>query len=812
MSSNNEFPNKNYKKYIYQKSPNTYNYKISENSQINRGGYIYIDNITIYSDIEIDQNNENNNESNDNKNKVRYKNKVYNINNDSNLNNSEKVIEHLYSFRPNEINNSRKYYKIAYDFQNDEDEMKSNYDNYYNYNNNKNLKIFSEKVEAKIEKDNKNNKNKYTKNNNNDKEKLIVINATDNINDNYNNNDIYNNNHFVNFGKLYDKNKNNRIDSEEIEKQKGEEFQMKEVLKIKRMKKIIDNKDENRKENAFEKEDNSQDINLNMNNKKNNILEYSRFSKNKENSNRIISPSQTNIPTLRETKEKEKSFKLSEDFIKSPKLNKGYKKNIDLFNNINNINDNKNNNLNKYEYIKNRKNKEIKEEIKTNQGSPNNKITNKVYEISNIKKKEIKNNKNNQKLYSPNKNNIKVNNIKKVNTNSNLNLSSDKKEPKASSSNIYNNKNNLLKNQNIYSKNNLINQGDSNKKEKKLYNNSEGKEKKISFKKKKLLKLNEKNLEAISKPRTTEYQQIKFPYTPRIDKNNKAIREKRNRRSKKNLKRNKENSESNSNKKYKIPKYDLLNEYKINSREKIKEKYLTQDEQIKINSSLKKISNNSYKFAIKRMIRKIENIINIFKIQKDEKLSFIQIVQCLCTMRIINELIKTENIKDLNLKTFKNITKEIKEKDKKKLEELEFLEQFWFILNPTLEEFINYKLFSKIVKILFLSDYSKIKISTNDINNLLEENKIKLQNNTKGIFISPFRENALELKDIWQISKLIKIFLKLKSDLMDYKNNYSEIKKEQFKNELMKEREKEFLFHPNINKSNFIFKTPKYNY
>ena len=44
MSSNNEFPNKNYKKYIYQKSPNTYNYKISENSQINRGGYIYIDN------------------------------------------------------------------------------------------------------------------------------------------------------------------------------------------------------------------------------------------------------------------------------------------------------------------------------------------------------------------------------------------------------------------------------------------------------------------------------------------------------------------------------------------------------------------------------------------------------------------------------------------------------------------------------------------------------------------------------------------------------------------------------------------------
>ena len=44
MSNNNEFLNKKYKNYFYQKSPSTYNYKISENSQINRGENIYIHN------------------------------------------------------------------------------------------------------------------------------------------------------------------------------------------------------------------------------------------------------------------------------------------------------------------------------------------------------------------------------------------------------------------------------------------------------------------------------------------------------------------------------------------------------------------------------------------------------------------------------------------------------------------------------------------------------------------------------------------------------------------------------------------------
>ena len=54
--------------------------------------------------------------------------------------------------------------------------------------------------------------------------------------------------------------------------------------------------------------------------------------------------------------------------------------------------------------------------------------------------------------------------------------------------------------------------------------------------------------------------------------------------------------------------------------------------------------------------------------------------------------------------------------------------------------------------------------------------------------------------------------MKLKYDSMGYKSNYLELEKEQFKYELMNEREKECLFHPDLNKSNFIFKNPKYDY
>ena len=796
MSSNNEFQTKTNKKYFYQKvksknevsnkiqSPNKYNYTISENSKNeNKESNIYIGGIALYSNRESIVNNENNNEINYNKNKNSiYKNQDNNINNDNNIVGG---INHLYSFKPKETPSSPQFSKNISDFKDDEDEMKFNNKKYYN--NNKN---FSETVETKIEKDIKNNNN-IIKN-----EKLIIIDNIDNINDNDTNN--YNgHNHIVSLGKLNNENKEkNSNDSQDIQKQNKEESLMKKVLEIESIKKVIEEED-NGKENVIEEEDNFQEINL-LDKKQNNNFERHKFSMNKKNSNnKIISPSQTTIPKLKEAKVKEKSLKLLEDFIKSPKLNKGYKKNIDSYNNINN---NKNNNLNKYDYINYEKNKEKKEERKVNQGSPIKKKLNMVYKIPIKKKTEMKNKK---KLYSPNKNSIKVNNIIKIN---NSNINTENKTTNINLFNIFSNENNY------YSKENSINQADLNKIKKKLYTNSEGKEKVIVKKKPKIIKFNSRLLITPSKPRTNGYQPEKFSFTPIVDKKSQKIWKERIRRIEENLKTQEKHSESKSNKKLKSSIYDLLYEEGIKQNKKLKEKYLSENKKIKSDSNSKKILDNSYDFAKKAMNKNIDKIIKTFQNENDEKLSFIQYAQCLIGIRIINELIKADQIKDLNLDTIKNIVKNIKKNDQKKLEELEFIEQFWFILNPTSEEYIDCNLFSKIIKILFSSDNSKIKICSDDINNLLNEYNIELKNNKSGIFISPLRDKNFELNDIWEISKLIKKFLKLKSDLMGYKNNFSEFKKELFKNKLTKEREKELLFCPNLSESNFVFTNSKFDY
>ena len=91
------------------------------------------------------------------------------------------------------------------------------------------------------------------------------------------------------------------------------------------------------------------------------------------------------------------------------------------------------------------------------------------------------------------------------------------------------------------------------------------------------------------------------------------------------------------------------------------------------------------------MNKKIDNIIKKYVI--DDELSIVNIVQCLCSMRIINELIKFGQINDLNINIIETAVKNIKERDKKKLDELNFIEQIWFIINPSLKENINCILF-----------------------------------------------------------------------------------------------------------------------
>ena len=496
-----------------------------------------------------------------------------------------------------------------------------------------------------------------------------------------------------------------------------------------------------------------------------------------------ISHTDSSINKLTDTKVKNMPIKLLQDYIKDSKEIE------------------ENNNMNKY----NSKSKE-KEEIKVEPCSGNNNKKNMIYKGPIIKKTGIKNN----KLNSPYKKNVVVNNLNNAN---NSNYNSEKKIPSTISSfNIQSNKNNLIKNNGVYSKKNLINQSDLNNIRKKLYEDSEIKQNNKTEKKKpKIIKLKPRIPVTPTKPRRTKKTESKFSFSPLINKKSKAIWEKRNIKIEENSK-SPEKSLNNSNKKIKIPVYELLNEIGVNQKEKLKEKYMTENEKIKSDANIKKINNNAYDMAIKGMNKKIDKIIELLNIT-GEKISIVEMVKILCLLRIINALVKTEQIKDLNIKDLKLVIENRNKNDYKKSEELEFIEQLYFIINPTLEKNINCKMFTDLVKILFSSDNSKIKNISQEIKNLLDEYKIDSKNNKEGIYISPLREEqTFEQKDIWAIPKLIKSFLKLKTDKMAYKNNYFEFKREQLKNNLIEEKEKELKFHPEINKKNFVFKNSKYDY
>ena len=193
---------------------------------------------------------------------------------------------------------------------------------------------------------------------------------------------------------------------------------------------------------------------------------------------------------------------------------------------------------------------------------------------------------------------------------------------------------------------------------------------------------------------------------------------------------------------------------------------MTEKNNIILNANIKKINENCYDMAKNYMNKKIDKI--IMKYAKDDELSFVNIVQCLCIMRIINELIKVEQINDLDINMIKAAVNKNLVNDKKKLEEREFIEQLWFMINPTSKEYINSKLFSEIIKKLFMCDNSKIKSCSEEIKDELK--KYQNENKKEDIYygISPIREKTYEKNEIWSIQKLIKSFLKLKSDLKAY--------------------------------------------
>jgi hypothetical protein len=120
----------------------------------------------------------------------------------------------------------------------------------------------------------------------------------------------------------------------------------------------------------------------------------------------------------------------------------------------------------------------------------------------------------------------------------------------------------------------------------------------------------------------------------------------------------------------------------------------------------KKINKSSYSLVIDRINKKIDNVIK--KYSKNGKISIVGMTQCLFELNLITESIKIkDNIQDINddldSVELQSIIESIKDKDTKKLKEVEFLEQLWFIINPSKTQYINCKILSDFLKILFSS-------------------------------------------------------------------------------------------------------------
>ena len=216
-----------------------------------------------------------------------------------------------------------------------------------------------------------------------------------------------------------------------------------------------------------------------------------------------------------------------------------------------------------------------------------------------------------------------------------------------------------------------------------------------------------------------------------------------------------------------------------------------------------------------RICKKIDNVINEYT--SEDGLSIVNVVQILFDLKIINELIRNINQKaNLNIKEMKKIVNNIKKKDYKKLEELEFLDQLWFTINPSLNEYINTKFFYEFLKLMLSSEKKflngdLIKDLSLSIENLLNQNYYNNDSsrsyNTE-IFISPLSNKKYDQTDLWSVPKLVKMFFKLKSHI----NNEFENKK----NEMIyskEEEDKELTFKPNLKESNDYFQIySKFNY
>ena len=572
---------------------------------------------------------------------------------------------------------------------------------------------------------------------------------------------------------------------EKIKNEKNENVTEKNVKKR-------DEKEDDGKENVTEDEEESGTQNFNK-------LEIKENLKIKKNNENLSNNCKENI--------KEELTEDEEDNLKINNINKNNKIKKQCYNEINDIKK-KDISIKLIEQYKKADNnqKEIKKKLESN--SSNNYNYRNYESLSSLRNSKNMNiNKKNNIPYVKN-----ITSEKNINKKNIIPIPISKKKSKCNSPYSRNKKNN--NENNYFSENNkqisTINKNTTFQMDSNYSNYNSNFSKKNTFK-------NKNDLESIKKKLYNPKDKIKsnkkmyssesYSFLPKINKKSKKIC------NKKNI----------NNKRSHTPIGVLLYEDANYKKEKMNQICLTENNNIISNANSKKINDKSYNMAIERINKKIDNAIKKFSITG--KLSIVGMTQCLYELNIITELIKIkdniqENINDdLDLVELQSIIESINKKDLKKLKEIEFLEQLWFIINPNQTQYINSKILSELLKILFSSN-NNIKNLANNIEKIFNKYKISINKNNEDnenvnddedeLYTSSLREKKYNKNELWSLPKFIKTFLDIKKDLKAYKDN--DYQKGDVYNNIIKERDKDLTFQPEFRSNTFFYKHSKYNY
>ena len=264
---------------------------------------------------------------------------------------------------------------------------------------------------------------------------------------------------------------------------------------------------------------------------------------------------------------------------------------------------------------------------------------------------------------------------------------------------------------------------------------------------------------------------------------------------------------------------------------------------IDINAKKTKITNKSYQIAINYIDKKIDAIINNHS--SNNELSILDIAYIFYELKIFREIFKNKKIN--NLYEFKTeIISNLSKNEKRKNEEIIFLEQTWVLFAIENKSTINKDIFSGFIKIIYdsvgdikqiveiLKTYLKTAlIGFNSIYMNILQNENKSQNtisnndsfcnphyysddNDNNIssnikLISPLFDNkVITNKDIWKLNLYVHNFNQLKKNILAYEptNNY---RKDSYE-KILKEQKNKYTFEPNVKNNENKAKKKNFNF